>query len=451
VGAVLASLACAVGFGWAPAGAQLASSAAHRTLTAADAVRAARLTDPDFRAARHERDAARQDGPIARAGLLPNISLNARYADVGGWRDFGGGGVDGPREDLDYRSNGYGVSARQALYDPEAGANARVGEAQVAQAEASFAERETQLLLRVAITYLDVALAHGDVVLARSQTRAFTAQQHAARRRFELGDGTRTDVADAESRLQTAVANEVDAGVALQIARRVLEQVTGEPSADTPRLRIDQEGPSGEPASETRWRELALERNPAVRAQREAQRAAGFAVDRARGARLPKLDLVASLNRATSDSVPTLNQDTLQRVAGLQVSLPLFVGGELQARERQAASRHERERASVEAVVNAVLLDVRRHFAAVEGSVAKLAALRRAAASAEVAARGADAGFRAGTRSFWEVLEAQRRQFVAERDLTRAMRDALVAQISLQAAAGVLDDAAVASLDGYFR
>jgi protease secretion system outer membrane protein len=417
----------------------------------ADALRAARLADPTFRAAQLERDAGRQNQAIARADLLPSVSASARYGDVGGWRRFDDASGGGTRQDLDFTSSSATLSAKQTLWNPEAMSRARFGEAQAALADASFVERESGLLLRVATAYLDVALAKEDLDLARNQVDALTEQRTAAEQRFKFGAGTRTEVADANARLQKALAIRLDAAGALDVARDTLSKITGVVTADAPRLRTDWPVPPLEPAAESDWLKLALDSSPTVRVQRESVRAAGFEAERTRNARWPKLDLVMSIGRASSDSVATVNQSSMQRIAGLQIAVPLFSGGGLEATETQAALRHAREQAGLEAVSNGAAVEVRRYWLVMRAAAEKLEALRASVESAIDAATGAKAGFSAGTNSFWEVLEAEQRRFVAERDLARAARDVLQGRLQLAAVAGVLDDPAVDALGRYFR
>jgi protease secretion system outer membrane protein len=427
------------------------ADAAATVLGPADALAAARSADPRFRADRFELDAVRQDRLIVRSELYPNAVYTLRRARSLGHLDADNPLGEATRRELDYQNRNSALSARQSLYNPEAWARGDSADARVAAAESVYIGREAELMTRVCVAYLDLAMAHEDVTLADAAIASYAEQQRSALRRFELGDGTRTEVADAQTRLEQARVNLIDATGALQVARRALAQITGISQADARRLRADGGWLGLEPQTELAWTDMALQRNPFIQAQHHAVRAAEFEFEARRKAHLPKVDLVGAVTFASNDSLSTLSQKSLQRSLGVTLSVPILTGGRLQASAVQAVALTEKERSDLLVLTDQVLLEVRRQFVVAQAATDKIEALQRAVSAAQLAVQGTDAGWRAGTRSFWEVLEAQRRMFVTQRELIRSVRDALVARVRLQAVSGTLDDQAVSALGASLR
>jgi protease secretion system outer membrane protein len=452
------TVSCALSIAWCALSPALAQSAvptqnspAARPLSPVYALMAARAADPRFKADRFELMAARQDGAIARSELYPNAAYALRGSKTLGHLDSDTAVGGATRRELDYVNRNSGLTARQALFNAEAWARSDSADARVAAAESIFLGRESDLLTRVSVAYLDLAMAHEDVRLASSQIESYSEQSRAATRRLQLGDGTRTEVADAQTRLEQARVNLIDAQGALQVARRSLSQITGLPDADTYRLKAEGGWTGLEPQTEADWINLALARNPFLQAQEHTINAAQREADARRNARLPKLDLIGSFTFASNDSLSTLSQKSLQRSLGVALTVPILTGGRLHASEVQAAALTEKERSDLQALADQVLLEVRRQYVIAQAASDKLASLRRAIDASQLAVQGTEAGFRSGTRSFWEVLEAQRRMFVAEREHIRAVRDTLVARVRLQAVSGTLTDEAVAALGQSMR
>src|SRR5690606_36991103 len=168
-----------------------------------DAWIAAREHDAQFRAARHELEAGLLAEPIGRAGLLPNIALSASAARVDGDRSVPTalGSVDQP---LDYTSRHTTLQLRQPLYNREAMARYRIGSAQAEYARALFVAAERELAQRVAEAYFEVLLARDVVALAEAQLEAYEEQVKVTTRRLSGGEGTRTEMADAQARASLA-------------------------------------------------------------------------------------------------------------------------------------------------------------------------------------------------------------------------------------------------------
>ncbi|UCE32655.1 MAG: TolC family outer membrane protein [Burkholderiales bacterium] len=417
-----------------------------------EAFESALAADTRYAAARAERDAALQALPIARAGLRPLISASISDAKVQGGRDIRnpttGQQVD---ESLDYFSRARSISLRQTIYDRDVFRAVDRAELQVAYAEAAFEGRTKELANRLGGSYLDLMYALDGLTLARSQVQSFEGQLEVARRRFEGGEGTRTEIAEAGSRLDSAQADLLEALDRVAVARRSLQDITGMDSAairpPAGRLVIG----ALDPPTLDDWLASAEASSPEVQVRRLATQVARIDVERARSGHYPRVELVGSISRTSSDTLSTVNTDSTLRTIGLQISIPIYAGGRVDAGVTQAVANLQRSEAELAAELDTQRIEVRRQYLAVTSGIARIAAREKAVESSELALEGTRAGLRAGIRSNVDVLDAQQRLFIARRDLAEVRYVALLSLMRLQLAAGRPPLNAVTQVDALLR
>ena len=163
-----------------------------------DAYSAARQNDPTFRAARYERDAGQYAIAIGRSGLLPNISVTGSYSKNAGERTST---IVDVTQSLDYYDKVISIALRQPLFNYDSFVRYQQGGVQAAYSDAVFDRKEAELAVKVAGAYFDALLAMDKLALADAEIAAYGAQRKLAERRRKGGEGTVTEVAEAESRL----------------------------------------------------------------------------------------------------------------------------------------------------------------------------------------------------------------------------------------------------------
>ncbi len=426
--------------------------AAHaEPLTLLEAWQAAREHDPDFQAARHELDAGLQSVPIGRAGLLPKVSAVASAAQVTGDRTVPTATGQSVKENLDYTSRQNTLQLRQPIYNREAIVRFQLGRVQADYARAVFAGAELDLVTRVASAYLELMLAQDLIELAKAQQTAYEEQARRAAANFARGEGTRTDISDAQARAALARADFIDASDRFAVASQALAAMMGQEPGALPVLVTDWTLPPLDPPDSQGWLDIARERSPQIDAERFAFEAAKRNVSIARAGYQPTVDLVASVGHSQSDSTSTLNQKINQNTVGVQLSVPLYAGGGVRARATQAAANQAREGARLDATINKVLLDVRRNWLATTNAWAKIGAYQSAVDSALTLQRGVEVGIRAGMNVPSDALNATRLLYVSRRDLAKARYDYLASRLKLQAAAGVLAEEDIKTAASMFR
>jgi len=411
------------------------------------AYNAALGNDAKFQAAKHTLASGQQAAPIARSSLLPSVSANISDSAVQGTRDVdvaGGGTVS---NNLDYRAPSQSINLRAPIVNREASARYQQATAQVSSAEANFVARKAELVDRLALAYLQRMLAEDAFISIHAQVHAVVAQRNLMRRRFEQGEGTRTEVAEARANLSLVLSQWADSRDQMNNARQALVVVTGQPLDSIPRLRADFSPPPLVPANLAAWQDMALGSNPDVLARKFAVDAATAGVSRSNAGHLPRLDLVASSSNSRNDSATSLNQSLSQNSVGLQLNIPIYSGGAVKAAVTQALAEQSRAEAELVSEQRAAELEVSRLFQIIQTGSSKLLAYQDVLESSQIALEGTRKGQASGLRTNVDVLEAVRKVFQAQRDLAQARYDHIFQRLRLYNKAGIAPDSVVSYID----
>ncbi len=401
----------------------------------------ARQSDPQYAAAKADWESVQSLVTQARGQLLPQISASGssiRSTTVNEFRNASTGDVI--NKDYKYTAKSASLSLSQALIRPQTIINYTQSLAQVRQADEQLNYYRQDLILRLSQAYFDVLLAEDNVSLAAEQMAAISEQLKQAKRFFEAGVGTITDINEAQARYDTITAQELAAQNNLEIKIRVIEQFVGKAYRSIDRLgnRLALELP--EPANVENWLEFAQENNPALKAREAALNVSEQEVYKSLAAHLPTVDLVASRGRDQDPSFTMIDSATWNNRIGLQVSIPLFSGGTTQGRANQASANKEKSRHDLETTRRSVTLQTRQEYLNVVNGVAQVKALEQAVKSNELALYSAKKGQEAGVRTSFDVLNAQQLLFSAKRDLSQARYGYVLSRLKLRGAAGLLSE-----------
>ncbi|WP_248745918.1 TolC family outer membrane protein [Pseudomonas sp. MWU12-2037] len=408
--------------------------------------------DPVFLGALKERDAGQENRAIGRAGLLPKISYNynqgrndsrATYLSERG----------NAHEDRHYTSSGSTLMLQQPLIDYEAYANYRKGVAQALFADETFRGKSQELLVRVLTYYTKALFAQDQIEIAQARKKAYGEQFQQNEHLFRQGEGTRTDILEAESRFELATAEEIEARNEQDAALRELGALIGVASVDVselaPLARTFQSFPL-EPANFDTWHAMALENNPTLASQRQALEVAHYEVERNRAGHLPKLNAYASVRKSESDSGNTYNQRYDTNTIGFEVNVPLFAGGGVSASVRQASANLEQAEYELDGKTRETLIELRRQFSACLSGVSKLRAYQKALSSAEALVVSTRQSILGGERVNLDALNAEQQLYSTRRDLAQARYDYLMAWTKLHYYAGTLRETDLARVDEAF-
>ncbi|MBA1231828.1 TolC family outer membrane protein [Pseudomonas viridiflava] len=408
--------------------------------------------DPVFLGALKERDAGLENRTIGRAGLLPRVSYTYNKG-----RNDSKATLKGGREDTTdhrhYNSFGSALTVQQPLLDYEAYANYRKGVAQALFADETFRSKSQELLVRVLTAYTQALFAQDQINIAQAKQQAFNRQFEQNRQMFQQGEGTRTDILEAESRNELAIAEQIEARDEQDASLRELGALLGEPTLDIKQLEPLRDGFQTlalEPSSFTEWHALAMANSPVLASQRQALEVARYEVERNRAGHLPRVNAYASIRQNESDSGNTYNQRYDTNTVGIEVSLPLYAGGGTSASVRQANSLRDQAEYELEGKTRETLIELRRQFNACASGIGKLRAYQKALVSAQALVESTRQSILGGERINLDALNAEQQLYSTRRDLARARYDYLMAWIKLHYHAGTLRDTDLARIDEAF-
>lgn len=402
------------------------------------AYQAALAQDARIRAARAARDSAIERLPQARAQLFPTISANIsrNKNDIDRTQENAQGRDVTFNEE--YFSYNQSLQLRQPLFRMPLFAGLRQAGFVVEDAEATL-ERELQDLgSRVTGAYMEALLAQDALALVLKQKAVTTTQLDAARKSLKAGFGTRTDIDEAQARLDMNIADELSARQHVEFTRRQLEILIDQPvdalaPVDSQRLPLL----PPEPADVAEWIRIAEDNSPEVRSLRARLDAAKAEISKARGGHYPTVDAVAQISRSGSENVTSPSSSYTNHVIGLQVNIPLFAGGYVNSTVRQAIAEQVRAEENLEAARRDLAVRVHREHRGVTEGVLKVRALEQAVRSALQLVTSSKRSFEAGSRTMVDVLNAEQQLQTTLRDLAEARYLYLVSRVRLRALVGM--------------
>jgi protease secretion system outer membrane protein len=416
------------------------------------AYQAALKNDPTFRVNFYENEYGKENQVLGRAGLLPNVSAsysaNKNVADQDTfYASLGKSVPTHPR----YLSHSTAVQVRQPLLNLDAIARYRQGKVQTAQAEETFEANTNEVALRVVGAYCDALFADDQVALAKVQRDMYLEQQHVNERMYQKGEGTKTDMLETQARLDLAEAQLIEAQDNAVALRNTLAGVIGMDPGTLQTLGDNLRVMPLSPVSFEEWRALALQNNNDLAAARLAVENARLEVQRNKAGHAPRIDLVGVYSKGDNESLNTYGQANVNRTIGVQVNIPLYAGGSVNAQTRQAAAGHERAKADLDVRTNKVMVELRKAHSLVLSSSRKVDALVKATESAKLLMTATEQSIKGGVRINLDLLNAQQQLFTSQRDLAQARYSYLLGVLRLRAAAGTLGDSDIREIAAYFH
>ncbi|OGA17938.1 MAG: channel protein TolC [Betaproteobacteria bacterium RIFCSPLOWO2_02_FULL_66_14] len=399
----------------------------------------AKAYDAQFAAARFALQAGLEKLPQGRALTLPSASLSANTTHSRiDFKSDNASIVPGSTRDL--RSYGYTLSFSQPIYRRQNLIQYDQAGYQVRQAEAVFGQAGQDLILRVSQAYFDVLAAEDTLGLVRAQKTAISEQLAQAKRNFEVGTATITDTHEAQARFDLAAAQEIAAQNDLDAKKRALQQLTGKEYGSLKPLRSDVKLSGPEPSRMDDWVGLAEKQSYPVQVQEAVAEISQLEVKRNAAAHQPTVDLVASYGWVAQNAsqFSVVGGNTTTGTVGVQLAVPLFAGGALQSRDREAAANFDKARQDLEFSRRASALATRQSYLAVINGIAQVGALEQALVSSQSALASNKLGYEVGVRINIDVLNAQQQLFSTQRDLALARYNTILNHLRLKSAAGAL-------------
>ena len=409
---------------------------ASHAMDLAQAYRDALAYDAQVASARASLAAVREREQQARAGLLPSSNLSATLNRAG---------VDTNLADRrEFTQKIFSANLSYPLYRLQNIETFEQSKLQVAVSEAALVQTHVDLAIRVSQAYFDVLAAQDNLRTIQSQKRAITEQLASAKRNFEVGTATITDQQEAQARFDLSVAQESSAINDLLVRRSALALLIGKPVTELKVLRTGVELQPPTPARETEWTDSARQNNLAVQQARVAAEIARREIDKQRYGHYPTLDVIGSVgwsqngNTATVVNLPGVQ--SYNASIGLQLNLPIYAGGGIDARVREARALLDKSQSDLETARRTAEQGARQTFIGVNSGLAQVRALEAAEKSSQLALDSNLLGYQVGVRINIDVLNAQQQLFTTRRDLAKARYDVLINGLKLKQTAGTLSE-----------
>ena len=401
--------------------------------------RDAQRYDAAYSSARQSLEAGREKLPQGRALVLPTLNLTGD-ATRSRFDVESDDPAQSPSFNRSTNSAQYTLVLTQPLYRPQNLIQYEQAEYQVRQAEATFGQAYQDMVIRVAQAYFDTLAAQDTLALVRAQKAAISEQLAQAKRNFEVGTATITDTHEAQARYDLIVAQEIAAQNDQENKRRSLQQITGKEYPELRPLRGDVKLAAPTPNDMQSWVQLAEKQNYQVQQAEAAAEVAARETRRTAAAHRPTVDLVGRYNQSTDSGAvnSAVGRDINTAQIQLQFAFPLYQGGGLSSREREAAALALKSKDDLENARRQAALNARQTYLSVINGIAQIGALEQALVSSQSALESNRLGYEVGVRINIDVLNAQQQLFSTRRDLAVARYNAITSQLRLKAAAGSL-------------
>lgn len=390
-------------------------------------------TNPTLQSARASQRATDETVAIEKAAGRPSVSSQAQHTEF-----VKPSATSFIAPERQFSAN---VSLAVPIYSGGAVRNAvKAAKSRVEAGQADLRGTESAVFSQVVGAYMDVIANEAVVGLNRKNVEVLSVNLEATSDRYEIGDLTRTDVAQSQSRLAIARGDTRTAEANLVEARERYIQLVGQ----APGMLEPPPPLPGLPATPEEAVAVALENNPDILAARERSTAAGYDINVAGASRMPKLEVFGSgayqdyLGSLSGGNIPGLNLAQSDKTAqvGVRATIPIYQGGRPAAQRRQAQARAG---AALENEIGAereVIAQVRSAYSSWQAANEIIVSTQTAVDAATLSLEGVRAGNSVGNRTILDILDAEQELLNAQVRLVQARRNSYVAGFSLLAAMG---------------
>ena len=388
----------------------------------------------DYSAAKHARDAEKEQKNQALAALLPQVSANAAYQK------------QPPDLSTNTRHHGWNIQASQVLFDKAKWAQYKEGKIVAKMADQKLASTEEEILYEVAQSYFKVLLNKDKLNSIKEEKKAYEHQINQAQAMFEKGAATIVDTNEAQAGLEAAKAKEISTQTELDVSETQLQSLTGlNPKEITPIKKLNRKdiNKTLNKTTKEQWHAIAQNNNPEWQLQKLALKRAKEQLKAAQAGHYPKLTLTGGYqdNRNTQEYGST--EQHYRSKGGtvmVQLTVPLFTSGLISSQVREAAARKEQNKDLLIAIERKIKLAVDQAYQNTKGNEHQIKAQEQLLKANETKLNATKLGRSVGVRSSLDELQAQQSKAEAEQKLSEAKYNYILSYIQLLQNAGLLKD-----------
>ena len=382
----------------------------------------------------------------ARAQLRPSVRMNAAR----GRNATQYTGKTGDVASSYYNSVNYGVSVRQPLLNLSNYAAYRQAKVVAAKSDVDLQKEESALMVRITEAYCNALYAEDNLNFSQALVKSALEQLQQAKRRFEKGFGTITEINEAQANYDMALADGLEIVNSVEFTRRELEHLIGEYPDELCNV-VPEKLLLAEPMPKNvqLWIDLALANNRDMVGGRQEIKIAKREIEKQKFSRYPTVDLVGGRSYSESENNYSIGAIYDTYSISLQMSMPIYTGGYVSASVRQAHAKWLKAQEQLSLQEREVQSDVRKYFNGIISGIAQIHAYQQAVTSHEIALTGTKKGFEAGLRSNVDVLDAQQKLFASRRNLAKSRYQYILNRLMLKQATGTLSASDVEEVNGW--
>ncbi|WP_244212875.1 TolC family outer membrane protein [Proteus hauseri] len=429
------------------------------SITLSDLYYLAVKNDPTFNAAIKEHTAGNEFENIGLSQLLPSIHINYQNSPRNWQRKVYPintyQGETKRTEYQNYQSHSVNVIISQPLFDYAAFSEYKSSVIETLLSDSRYQAKFSELVIRLIDNYIQLAYAQDKLQLNISQQDIYNKQLISSQRLFELGEGTKTDISEIETRLYLTQSQYTDIYLELENAKNKLSSMIGTPLPYTEHIVKLSDNKfilqAIIPNDYDSWEKSAIQDNINIQTARYEMAIAKQEVEKQRAEFFPTVQLYASYSNSDSDSNNTVNQQYQAANIGFYVSLPLFNGGRTTASMRQSTALYQMSAFERDAIIQTIMQELRHQYQICTTSNIKLKAYEQSLASAQLQLKATQKSYIGGQRTMVDVLNAEELLYRAQQDLIKAKYDYLQAWALLHQYTNTLDIEKIKVIESYFQ
>ncbi|MAZ40168.1 MAG: hypothetical protein CMF49_08605 [Legionellales bacterium] len=411
--------------------------------------------DPTYQKADAQRLSTHEDVPISRSFLLPQFNAigysqyNNQKERVGSTINLPEGPATFGAGTFNYNSNGYSLDLTQAVFDYAAWATLSESKLSVKSADASYVAALQSLMQRTSEAYFNVLAAQDNLRYIEAEKKAIYQQLDQVTQQYKVGVVAITGVYQAQAAYDSIISQEISAANDVINQRENLRTITGKYYNRLASLEYNIPLMLPKPADPNKWVETALKQNWSLTASRYTAQAAKENVSVQRAGHLPVVDAYAEQDNLKTGTTPNGQTNSTANAVGIQLALPVFQGGLVTAQTKKASFDYQASLDAMTEVYRSVYNDTQQSYNNVVSGINQVKADRQAIVSNASSLRSTVEGFKVGTQTMLDVLQAQQDLYNAEREFSNDLYAYINATISLKEAAGTLSLKDLQQINGW--
>lgn len=412
-----------------------------------DVYKMAQDADPDIRSAGFDHQASREIMDQAQSGYLPSVFLSYEKTRSR-QKILESDNVLFQKGSTRFSGSVIALTLTQPVFRYANYVRIDQAQSELDQADAELEKAGQELLLRTAENYLLALAADDQLAYVSAERSAVEKQLELARAREKANLGSGSDRLEAEARLASVAADFSEAEVNRNDAYEAIYEMTGELPASLAGLREHIPLDSPDPLDAQHWIDAALKQNWELAVQRKAVEVARQEIQRQKAGHYPTVDL--ELRENIKDTGGTLFGGGSEVGTGeimLSLNVPIYQGGSVSSKTRQAAFGHQREMEGLVRLARKVKRDTKNTYSSIVNAIQRVKALEKEVAAQQQVLKLKRAGYRAALYTNLSVLDAERDLYSAKRDHARARYEYLLNSLRLKSVTGILNEEDLMSLN----